>query len=113
MLIYFPYSERLASMDLRTLERRRIRGDILKIFKIFKGREEVELCRPPEYKTDAITRGHHLRYSREICSNEFRQNFLLNRSANIWNVLPDNVVNSNTMNEFKANLDRFLNDFWK
>lgn len=59
---------------------------------------------------DQSTRGHSFRYSREICGCESRQNFLVNRIANKWNELPQEVIDSKTVNEFKNKFDRYINE---
>ena len=56
-------------------------------------------------------RGHELRYTREKCRNDLRPNFLFNRAANDWNSLPDWVIMSRNLVEFKRNLDNFINEF--
>jgi hypothetical protein len=104
-----PYSERLEKLGLTTLEERRTRGDLIQTYKIFNGIEKVELCVEPVFREE-ITRGHKQRYSREVCANETRQNFLTNRIANEWNRLPEEVVSSKTTDEFKARLDRHTNE---
>ena len=37
-----------------------------------------------------------------------RQNFLINRVVNVWNSLPDEVVEAGSVNNFKNMLDKFL-----
>ena len=105
-----PYSERLEKLGLTTLEERRTRGDLIQTYKILNGIEKIELCVEPVFREEAITRGHKQRYSREVCANETRQNFLTNRIANEWNRLPEEVVSSKTTDEFKARLDRHTNE---
>ena len=60
----------------------------------------------PTLNSNLTTRGHSHRYAREICKNSARYNFLTNRIANEWNELPEEVVSSKTVNEFKAKLDK-------
>jgi len=104
-----PYNERLKKMGLTTLEARRIRGDLIQLFKIFNGLECINLCKKPMFKSEGITRGHEQRYAREICTYEPQQNFLTNRSANKWNELPVEAINAKTLNEFKAKIDKWMN----
>jgi len=37
-----PYETRLKSLNLTTLETRRIRGDLIEVFKIFKGFDDID-----------------------------------------------------------------------
>ena len=63
------------------------------------------------------TRGHNLSYNRESFKgrkrNDFaffvgeRHDFFVNRVAPSWNNLPQNVINSLSLNGFKAALDKF------
>ena len=62
-----PHDELLRSLNLPTLERRRVRGDLIQFFKIVNKFETVELCNLPIFKSHSITRGHAQKYSREIC----------------------------------------------
>jgi hypothetical protein len=41
------------------------------------------------------------------CSLDVRKFSFCNRVANFWNLLPNNVVNSDSLNNFKSNLDKF------
>lgn len=109
-LIKLPYSDRLEKMGLTTLEARRTRGDLIQTYKIFNGLEKVDLCVMPVFRDEATTRGHKQRYSRELCTNGTRQNFLINRIANEWNQLPEEVISAKSMDEFKARLDRHTNE---
>ena len=104
-----PYRARLKTLGLTELEDRRIRGDLIQLFKIVNGIVRVELCEKPAFKEEAITRGHSLRYSREATRSEARQNFLTNRIVNKWNELPIEVVNAKSVNEFKIKLDGWTN----
>jgi len=38
------YEERLRLLNLQTLETKRVRGDLIEVFKMFKGFENLDLC---------------------------------------------------------------------
>ena len=38
-----PYEERLKRLNLTTLKTRRIRGDLIEVFKIFKGLDDLSI----------------------------------------------------------------------
>ena len=99
------YDRRLEILELTTLETRRERGDLLQVFKLLNNFEKIELVNKPVLRQESITRGHNLKYERERVSYLPRHNFLFNRSANVWNALPKDIVNSTTINEFKNKLD--------
>ena len=102
-----PYNKRLEALDLTTLIERRQRGDMIQLYKIFNGIDKLETS-----KTIAVqlnqTRGHRFKYQKEITKQVHRENFFFNRSANLWNSLPSEVVNAKTVNSFKAGLDCWM-----
>jgi hypothetical protein len=101
------YENRLKALDLTTLSERRQRGDMIQLYKIFNGIDKLETS-----KTIAVqqnqTRGHRFKYQKEITKQVHRENFFFNRSANLWNNLPSEVVNAETVNSFKAGLDCWM-----
>ena len=50
-------------------------------------------------------RGHCLKYHKEISRLQHRDNFFFNRTANIWNSLPNELVEGPNVNSFKAGFD--------
>ena len=50
-------------------------------------------------------RGHRLKLKVQGCRLQVRQNFLSVRIVNIWNKLPESVVESSSVNVFKKRLD--------
>jgi ribonuclease P/MRP protein subunit RPP40 len=103
------YLERLEELDLTTLETRRLKGDLIQIYKIFNGIDRVMLRKYPRKVIKSITRSHNQQITREIFKNcSLRKNFLFNRNATTWNNLPKSVVSSISVNSFKANLDRHI-----
>ena len=102
------YSERLERMGLTTLETRRQRGDLIQMFKIVRGADNVTWHREPLWSQPRETKRSQLR--REIVSScQQRHHFFTNRIANKWNELPDEIIESGTVEVFKSNLDKFLN----
>ena len=102
------YVDRLDALGLTTLDGRRKRGDLIQIYKIINGIEKVELDWQTGGRGDYIRR-HRYQIEREICRNcPIRNNFLLNRNATTWNLLPPDIVEANTVNSFKARIDRHM-----
>jgi len=113
-LASMDYAERLNRLNLTSLEDRRIRGDLITQFKIMNGLEDVNWTHPP-VSYGATTRGHHLRYVKELSTNSIRSNFFFNRIANVWNGLPAEIIKAKTVNTFKARLDNWFksnNNSW-
>ena len=109
----YEYEERLKILGLTTLEERRVRGDLIQQFKIVNGIERVKWHHPPTFKAEQSregpasgVRGHKYSYHKDKFNDGIRLNFFNNRIANDWNVLPDEVVNSRSVNSFKAKIDK-------
>ena len=50
-------------------------------------------------------RGHCFKYFKEITSHNHRENFFFSRTVNLWNSLPKEVIQSPSVNSFKAAID--------
>ena len=109
----YDYAERLRILDLTTLEERRKRGDLIQIFKIMKGFDKVQWHNPLRYcrEVGMITRGHHLKFSRENFKINCRHHFLTNRVANAWNSLPSECVETDSVDSFKSKIDKLYERF--
>ena len=98
------YENRLTALKLTTLEKRRIRGDLIQYFKIENKLDIIEWEVPPSIAPPRS--GRRSQHKRELIKNcAQRYNFFNNRIACEWNALPDNVVTATTINQFKARLD--------
>ena len=53
------------------------------------------------------TRGHNLKLYKEGCNKDVLKFSFGNRVVNNWNKLPIQVVNSTSINAFKANWDKY------
>jgi len=101
------YSDRLAALNLTTLEQRRVKGDLIEQYKIEHGDEIVSfLEKPKQAGGNGITRGHTRRLEAEQVKNcEERFWFFKNRVTAPWNKLPQSAVDAQTVNQFKGELD--------
>ncbi|XP_059578763.1 RNA-directed DNA polymerase from mobile element jockey isoform X1 [Alligator mississippiensis] len=103
-----PYEERLENLDLFSLCKRRLRGDLVAAYKFIMGAQkgigEVLFTKAPP----GVTRnnGHKLAESRFRL--DIRKNSFTVRVAKVWNGLPREVVLSPTLGIFKRRLDRHL-----
>ena len=103
-----PYIERLRDLNLFSLHKRRLRGDLVTIYKLTRGDqkglgETLFLLAPP-----GITRnnGHKLLESRFRL--DIRKNYFTVGAARSWNQLPREVVLASTLGVFKKRLDAYL-----
>ena len=100
------YKDRLMLLNLPTLKYRRIRGDMIEVFKILKQYYDASVVPHLERNSDTRTRGNSLKLKVVRCKYDVRKFSFCNRVVNLWNSLPDYVVNSDSLNIFKNNLDR-------
>jgi len=103
------YADRLEMHGLISLEKRRLRGDLIEVFKILADREnDKQLFFTPA--TCSHLREHSLKLSKPRSTRQVRQNFFSQRVIDVWNKLPSNVVTSTSINMFKNKLDDHWND---
>ena len=99
-------------MGLTSLEERRARGDLIEVFKIIHGFENIQ--RDQFFKLESEVHEHVLRrnelkiYVPQAGSSRRRKIFDI-RIINSWNGLPWNLVCRQPIGTFKSGLDRYLN----
>ena len=104
------YNERLKRLDLTTLQRRRIRGDLIETYKILSGEERISSVQIFKLSTNEHgLRAQNLKIFKQRSRLDVRKFFFSNRVANDWNSLPQQVVDSTSTNGFK----NALNNHWK
>ena len=109
------YEERLQATGLTSLETRRSRADMLEVFKILRGFEGVDERVFFNRFTERIgvnTRGHSLKLVKERFNKDVMKYSFSNRVINMWNRLPENVVNCTSINSFKTNVDKIIRKKW-
>ena len=90
-LKHLEYSERLIKIGLPTLVFRRLRGDMIEIFKIMAGIYDNEVT-PTIPKGNEHTRGHQRKMFIRGARLNLRNNFFTVRFGQVWNKLPEEVV---------------------
>ena len=109
-----PYEERLKELQLSTLEDRRTRGDLIEVFKLVHGIENIDYSQfftIVRSGSGMVTRGHQLKIEVPYCRTERRKNFFSVRTISKWNSLPADVVFSNNVNAFKRNYDNHITNY--
>ena len=102
-----PYPLSLQKLNLKTLEYRRKRNDIIEVFKIFEAYNDVNYKKFFDQPVASITRGHKYKITKNRCNTNIRQNFFTNRIIKTWNNLPENIIDSESIETFKTRLERF------
>ena len=101
------YSDRLDRAGLITLEKRRLRGDLIQVFKLLKGIDNMDYNKFFQLVDNSRTRGHRFKIVKVRSRLDVRNKFFSQRVVNSWNMLPADVVEAETVNSFKNELDRF------
>jgi hypothetical protein len=103
------YEDRLKVMKIPSMSYRRIRGDLIEMYKFTHGLYDCKM--PFDFSTDSRTRGHMYKLKKQRCDTSLRQNFFSNRVFTTWNSLDATVVEAPTVNAFKNRLDKLFKDF--
>jgi len=104
---HLTYKERLRQLKLPTLKYRRIRGDMIEVFKILTGKYDSKVKFSFEKHQDSRTRGHKLKLVNHRCHYDLRKYFFCTQIINAWNSLPDSVISAHATDSFKYKLDKF------
>ena len=99
------YSVRLSKTKLLSLEMRRLRSDLIKVFKIMHNLEGVEREDFFQLRTATGRRGHSLTILKQHCGLNVRKYFFTHRVVDTWNKLSEDTVNSKTVNSLKNQID--------
>ena len=100
------YEERLRKLELPTLRFRRLRGDMIEIYKMFYTYDDqVDFIL--DKAGERITRGHSCKLEKKYARLNLRQHAFKCRTVNVWNSLPEEVVTAPNVNTFKNRLDKF------
>ena len=108
------YEERLRKLGLPTLAFRRLRGDMIEIYKLTNKIYDAEVC--DFVKTwDKMApregnRGHSKKLYPQRAKSNLRKNALMIRAVRTWNSLPEKVVSARTVNSFKNQFDKLMKD---
>ena len=105
------YKERLQKLNLPSLKYRRLRGDLIEVYKIMT-MENTNCNKQKLFNISDInqTRGHSMKLRMQHSNTNLRKYSFANRVITNWNNLPDSVVNATNINSFKNLLDRSLID---
>ena len=95
------YIDRLKNLNLPTLLYRRLRGDMIMVYKLLSGLYDSNIAFvKPTKPTNTITRGHNFRLFKGHVVYDLRKYNFSNRIISIWNSLPSIIVNASSIRIF-------------
>jgi hypothetical protein len=98
--------DRLRYVNLTTSETRRLRGDLIEVFEIFK--ESDDLYPDTFFElSQANIRGHSLKLRKSRCRVDIRKLSFAHRVIDIWNSLGGSIIACDSINRFKNRIDKF------
>ena len=97
------YETRFKKLGLTTLETRRLRGDLIEVFKILKGYDDIG-ADIFFVRSKSSLRGHQLNLQKKSVRLDVAKYSFSNRVVNEWNNLIKEVIASKTLAGFKKNL---------
>ena len=106
------YHQRLERLKLPSLEYRRVRGDLIEVYKIthniYDPVTTSVLFDTSSLKTNTRSNTNPYRLTKTHVNKKQSQMFFTNRVIDLWNSLPLHVVNSDSVNIFKNNIDSYF-----
>ena len=108
---YNNYNHRLHILNLETLEIRRIKNDLIIIYKILNNLIDLKFDNFFKFNQNLNyynLRRHPLALAKPpLTKTSIRRNFFNNRCINLWNKLPEEIVVSDSLAIFKTKLNKF------
>ena len=95
----------MSVLNLPSLEYRRMRGDMIEVYKITHELNDPLTTKSLVTYSSNNTRSHQFKLHKPRVNTKQFQMFFTNRIINPWNNLPDVTVNASSLNCFKNYLD--------
>ena len=109
-LEHLPYEGRLHQLELFSLEKRRLRGDMIEVYTIIHDMENVNRKTFFSLSQNSRTRGHPMKLIGERSRTNKRKCFFTQCIVKVRNSLPQDVVMATNLDGFKRGLDKFLEE---
>ena len=110
------YEERLKFLELPCMLYRKLRGDMIEVFKFISGKYDQSINYPLKLSSNPRS-GTSKRLQKPDKNipprkmKQIRRNNFSHRTVNFWNNLPQSVINATSLNSFKNRLDKYWERF--
>ncbi len=102
------YEDRLKHLNLHSLERRRVRGDLIEVYKWMRGFNTGDIDKVLMVSEPGRTRSNWFKLEKFMFNKGIGKNWFTNRVVDEWNRLSGHLVSANTIDTFKKRLDKFM-----
>ena len=99
------YDQRLVTLKLPTLTYRRHRADMIMVYNIMQGNVDLQLEIFLHLNLSSVTRGHNFKLFKPHAQKNVQSKFFSVRTITPWNKLLNEVVKSNSTDNFKIMID--------
>ena len=100
------YAQRLQFLKLFSLKGRRIRGDLIQVYKIFQQIDDIHINKILPIASFNKTRNQDFKLRHRYCKKDIRKYTFSFRVVDLWNSLPTEIKNAPSLNSFKNRLDK-------
>ena len=97
------YGNRLKFLKIDSLELRRLHLDLVFLYKLLHGHLNIDINKYFDFKI-SNTRGHSMTLKKRKYKKDIKKYSFAQRIVDVWNFLPDNVVNATSIASFKKSL---------
>ena len=100
-----PYKDRLLFLNTDSLELRRLRSDLVTMYKVVHGFDDTTGIF--EFRVNSCTRGGELKIVKPHSNNSVQAHSFACRHVNCWNELPKTTHNAKSLSSFKRLVAKF------
>ena len=100
----------MRELGLPSLQYRRTRADLIEVFKILNGIDNCDKSQLFHTQPLQRTRGHSQNLFKRQFRLDLRKHFFSQRVIDDWNNLSENVISSDSINQFKSRLNKLWKD---
>lgn len=104
------YEQRLRKLGLPSLEYRRLRADLIQVYRIFQGIDKLDITDIFVLDTNDRTRHHPRKIFKGRWNYVLKRNSFQYRVISLWNILHHDTVMAHSLNDFKSKLNLELKD---